>query len=521
MGSRQLSRNAAIGVIGGGAAAVCLLDALAEASTAPGEVTVFEPSPHLWRGRPYQPDLDTVRVNIAPGGMSVRFGDPEHFPGWLAARDAVLGMAEPDFVDPINGLRFIPRATYGAYLEQSAREAVARLRKKGWRVDVVPEQVTAAEPAPGGRVRLFHGDGESLTVDHTVLCVGRGRPGDPYGLTGRDGYLPDAYPLARTLGEIGADADVGVIGAGLTGVDIVLSLLARGHRGQVLLASRSGVLPRVRQTARPHTLKHFTADWFRGAARRGETVTLGQVVDLMRAEFADAGEDFTAVAREITAAAEAEDPVKRLRRHLSEVDSPDRGLRILQQAVPATGPDVWPLLPEADRRQLLRDHYRSMMSLCCPMPATTATALLGMVDSGQLRIVSDVRAVEPTPGGGFALRTGDGAPPLRADRLINAVNPAPGGLPARAQSLVTSLVSEGLAELHPRGGVVTERATSRLLTGGRAHPGLYALGDLAAGSLFFTFGLPSIVDRAHDIVQAIRAGDGPPLPVTEDAVLSA
>ncbi|QCW77556.1 hypothetical protein EQG64_09005 [Streptomyces sp. S6] len=199
-------------------------------------------------------------------------------------------------------------------------------------------------------------------------------------------------------------------------------------------------------------------------------MTLGQVVDLMRAEFADAGEDFTAVAREITAAAEAEDPVKRLRRHLSEVDSPDRGLRILQQAVPATGPDVWPLLPEADRRQLLRDHYRSMMSLCCPMPATTATALLGMVDSGQLRIVSDVRAVEPTPGGGFALRTGDGAPPLRADRLINAVNPAPGGLPARAQSLVTSLVSEGLAELHPRGGVVTERATSRLLTGGGPTP---------------------------------------------------
>lgn len=521
MGSRQLSRNVAIGVIGGGAAAVCLLDALAEARLDPGDVTVFEPSPHLWRGRPYQPDLDTVRVNIAPQGMSVRFGDQRHFPNWLAARDAVLGMAEPDFVDPINGLRFVPRATYGAYLEQSARDAVARLRTAGWRVDVVADRVTAAVPAPGGRVRLLHGDGESLAVDHTVLCVGRGRPGDPYRLTGLDGYLADAYPLARTLGDLDADADVGVIGAGLTGVDIVLSLLARGHRGRVLLASRSGVLPRVRQTARPHALRHFTAERFRDAARRGETVTLRQVVDLMRAEFADAGEDFAAVAREITAAPDAEDPVRRLRRHLSEVDAADRGLRILQHAVPATGPDVWPLLPESDRKQLLRDHYRSMMSLCCPMPATAATALLGMVDSGQLRIVSDVRAVEPVSGGGFALRTGDGAAPLRADRLINAVSPAPGGLPARAQTLISSLVAAGLAELHPRGGVRTERATSRLLAGDAAHPGLYALGDLAAGSLFFTFGLPSIVDRAHDIVRAIRAAGGPPLPAPEDAVLSA
>ncbi|MEU6487798.1 FAD/NAD(P)-binding protein [Streptomyces sp. NPDC046887] len=520
MGSRQLSRNVAIGVIGGGAAAVCLLDALAEARLEPGEVTVFEPSPHLWRGRPYQPDLDTVRVNIPPEGMSVRFGDQAHFPRWLAARDTVLGMAEPDFVDPINGLRFVPRATYGAYLEVSAHDAVSRLRAAGWRVEIVTAQVTGALPALDGRVSLLYGDGRHLTVDHTVLCVGRGRPGDPYRLSGLDGYLADPYPLSGTLREFGADADVGVVGAGLTGVDVALSLLARGHRGRVLLASRSGVLPRVRQTARPHTLRHFTAERFREAAQRGGTVTLRQVIDLMRAEFAEAGEDFTAVAREITAAPGAEDPVHRLRRHLSEVDDPDRGLRILQQSVPATGPDVWPLLPEADRQLLLRDHYRSMMSLCCPMPATTATALLGMIDSGQLRIVSDVRAIEPAPGGGFALRTGDGAAPLRADRMVNAVSPAPGGLPARAQALVASLVAGGLAEPHPRGGLRTERATSRLQTGGTTHPGLYALGDLAAGSLFFTFGLPSIVDRAYDIVQAIRAGGGPPLPTAENALLN-
>jgi hypothetical protein len=29
------------------------------------------------------------------------------------------------------------------------------------------------------------------------------------------------------------------------------------------------------------------------------------------------------------------------------------------------------------------------------------------------------------------------------------------------------------------------------------------LGDLASGSLFFTFGLPSLVDRAIDIVAAV------------------
>jgi len=523
MGRPAENGVAEIGVIGGGASAVCLLDALAEVGPSAGAVTVFEPAPHLWRGRPYQPDLDTVRVNIPPEGMSVRFGDRNHFPRWLAARDAVLGMAEPDFVDPLNNLRFVPRATYGAYLEQSARDAVARLRAAGWRVDVVRAQVTSAEPAGDGRVTLHHGDGERHTVDHAVLCVGRGRPGDPYGLAGHEGYLADAYPLARTLQELDADDDIGVIGAGLTGVDVVLSLLARGHRGKVLLASRSGVLPLVRQTPRPHTLRYFTAERFRAAARRRETVTLAQLVDVMRDEFAAAGEDLAGVTREIAALTE-EDPVRRLRRHLDEVDAPDAGLRILQHAVPATGPDVWPLLSEHEKTGVLRSHYRVLMSLCCPMPAATATALLGMVDSGRLTIVSDVRDIKPGRKGGFTLRTGAGGATHHADRLVNAVSPAPGGLPIRAQGLITSMASAGLAELHPRGGVRVERATSRLVTAGATHPGLYALGDLAAGSLFFTFGLPSIVDRAHDIARAIHArteGTTPPSPAEDDALLNA
>ncbi|MFC5215375.1 FAD/NAD(P)-binding protein [Streptomyces coerulescens] len=520
MGSSHPAGHADIGIIGGGASAVCLLDALAEAGPAPGDVTVFEPDPHLWRGRPYQPDLDTVRVNIPPEGMSVRFGDREHFPRWLAARDAVLGMAEPDFVDPLNNLRFVPRATYGAYLEQSARDAVARLRATGRRVDVVRAQVTSAEPAADGRVTLYYGDGERHTVGQAVLCVGRGRPGDPYRLAGQEGFVADAYPLARTLQELDPDDDIGVIGAGLTGVDVVLSLLARGHRGKVLLASRSGVLPLVRQTPRPHTLRHFTAERFQAAARRRETVTLAQLTDLMRAEFAEVGEDLSAVAREITALNE-EDPVRRLRRHLAEVDASGIGLRILQHAVPATGPDVWPLLPRHEKNAVLRTHYRVLMSLCCPMPAATATALLGMVDSGRLEIVPDVRGIRARPGGGFVLHTGEDGAGHHADRLVNAVSPAPGGLPARAHGLITSMTTAGLAEPHPRGGVRVERATSRLVTAGSPHPGLYALGDLAAGSLFFTFGLPSIVDRAYDIARTIHARTGGASPAEDDALLNA
>jgi uncharacterized NAD(P)/FAD-binding protein YdhS len=51
-----------------------------------------------------------------------------------------------------------------------------------------------------------------------------------------------------TLAGIPADADVLIVGAGLTAIDIVLELQARGHSGNVFALSRRGLRPQVHQT---------------------------------------------------------------------------------------------------------------------------------------------------------------------------------------------------------------------------------------------------------------------------------
>jgi uncharacterized NAD(P)/FAD-binding protein YdhS len=513
-------RTIRLGIVGGGASAVSLLDALAEAEAGPGSVTVFEPADHLWRGRPYQWDVPAVRVNIPPEGMTVRFGDSGHFQRWLDQRDLAFG-SEGDFEDPYNGIRFVPRAVFGRYLEQAALEALVRLREQGWQTRVVRARVASARPAADGlELRTEHG--ERITVGQVVLCVGRGRPDDPYRLAGTPGFVADPYPLAHSLAALDPQAEVGVVGSGLTGTDVVLSLAARGHRGGIRLLSRSGVLPLVRQRPSSHTLQHFTAEKFRAAAAAGRTVSLDDLIAIMRAEFEAAGESIDAVLAEI-AALDDEDPVGRLRRHLAEVASADRGLRILQQSVPATGPDVWPLLPEQDKAYLLRRHYRTLMSLCCPMPPASAATLLRLIDSGQLEIVPGVRRIEPADDTGFTVHTTPDAPARRLDVLVNALSTAKRGVPAEAGPLIDSLTGHGLAEPHPRGGLRVERATSRLVVAGTVRTDLYALGDLAAGSLLFTFGLPSIVDRAHDIAGALveHARTGSANPVDDDALQNA
>lgn len=488
----------AIGVVGGGAAAVCLLDAIEQTGCGPGELTVFEPAAQLWRGRPYQRDLASVRVNIPPEGMSVRFGDPHHFTRWLAAGGTPAG---PDhrYHDPWCATTLVPRAMFGDYLHDAANAAIDRLRARGWRVELVRERVDRAVPL-GGTVVLGTETGRRVTVRYAVLCLGAGRPADSYFLTGAEGFVAEPYPLMHNVAAVDRDADVAVIGSGLTGVDVVLALAERGHRGPIRMLSRSGALPAVRQRVVSYTLRHFTADRFRAAAARGETTTVAELLTIMRAELAAAGSDPETVRAEIDSVGGAE-PVRRLRRQLREVDSPDLGLRILQRAVPAAGPDVWPLLPVGQQSEVLRRHYRAVMSLCCPMPPSSARRLLGLVESGQLEIIPGLRHVAPLTNGGFGVLTEDRR--YRPDNVINAVNPPTHRIASAAEPLVASLVEAGLTVRHPLGGVQVARATSGLTAGGVVDRSVYALGELASGSLFFTFGLPSVVDRAHDIALAV------------------
>jgi uncharacterized NAD(P)/FAD-binding protein YdhS len=490
-----------IGIVGGGASAVCLLDALAEREDlSGGRVTVFEPAARPWRGRAYQPDMEAARVNAPPRDMSVRAGDDGHFADWLAARGFERGGR---YWDTRADVSFVPRSVYGDYLERCASAAWRRLVERGWRVEVIRDRVECAVPTGTG-LTLVTRHGQRVLVDDAVLCVGAKGPSDLYALAGSDRFVQEPYPLERTLSGIPADATVGVIGSGLTAVDVVRALTGSGHRGHIRLMSRRGVLPSVRQRPVHHWLRHFTPERFRAAASRGERTTLAAVARIMAEELIEAGESPNTIRAEITAV-EREAPVSRLRRQLANVTAPGMGLRILQQAVPEAGPDVWPLLPDADQDRVLSRHDRTLLSLCCPMSPGNAAALLDLVRSGQLTIGRGLRAVDVRQDGRFTIHTR-----LRrrtVDYVVNAVNSRLRGFPAQASGLIDSLMSAGLAEPHPRGGLRVERATSRLVAATRPRRGLYALGDLAGGSLYFTFGIQSLVDRAVDIVGAIAGHD--------------
>jgi uncharacterized NAD(P)/FAD-binding protein YdhS len=160
------------------------------------------------------------------------------FGAWLRTRPDLL----QDALIESNGHlenAFVPRRLFGDYMEQRISDALLsadRRRVRGVhgraaRIDEEPRQIILT-------------DGGTFPVDAVVLATGNLPSHLPFASPDstrfvHDPWAPDAFC------NIGPGASVLLIGTGLTMVDTLLSLKARGHSGPVHALSRHGLIPKT------------------------------------------------------------------------------------------------------------------------------------------------------------------------------------------------------------------------------------------------------------------------------------
>lgn len=480
-----------VAIVGGGPSAACLIEAFAHYAVgrSPVGITVFEPSSRLWHGYAFQPDGDEILANVPMKAMSLRSWDTQHGVRWL--HDNGHGSFAEDTTYP-------PRWLVGRYLHDTARRACAALAAAGCRIDIEPLTVNAVEHRDGKL--LASGDGWSRgPFDHAVLCVGATPSHDPYLLSGEAGYISSAYPVRSWAAEVAEDADVAIIGSGLTAVDAVMGLRARGHRGRISLVSRNGILPSVRAAPVEHRYNHLTLPRLEALARRDGRLRLSDVAALAEAELRDIGGDFQALIAATTSVAPA---AKQLQRDLDQARAGDLATVVLRNRMVPCGQDAYYLLREEDQARV-RAHHQILMRLCCPMPLSTGERLAEMFGTGQLESVPGATAIQRRQARRPQFEV-HAAKDLTADVVIGATTPATLDPPPAARPLLLSLTSQRLAVRHPFGGVQIERKTSRLLDShGVPDPRLHALGHLTGGAYLFTSGMPVLVARANGIARDI------------------
>jgi uncharacterized NAD(P)/FAD-binding protein YdhS len=475
-----------IAVIGGGPTAVAFLESLIHSRDTIGpdvslDLTVFDPSPHPWCGHSFAPDRPEALTNTYTPDMSVRHWQPEHVDIWLKAN----GYTE------FAGNNFAPRSLIGQYFKESAQQAASRMEGFAF----IREQVTGLTVVDD-RVHLYT-QNEGYTFDYAVLSVGRSDRFDPYGLEGQENFCIRPYPLKNALAGVDPDEHIGIIGTGLTAVDLVMALKADKHRGRITLFSRHGLLPAVRPPSLKYELQRFTVKAIEDrAAAKGE-LSLEDLVHLVHEELDHACTSPEPLTEEIFPTRYG---IDRLRHQLMHIDDGEVAYSIaIKTLLPLQ--DAWYLLTPADKARTasFRHIYNT---LCCPMPRHRAAEILELADSGQLDVVRGVKSVAKDARGQLVAITAD-YPLLYFDRVFSAGSNG-NALDPLAAPLISSLLRSGQGRAHPFGGLDVERTTSRLLDAhNRPQPRLYAVGTMTSGAFQVLNGYIVLRRRTAHIADAI------------------
>jgi uncharacterized NAD(P)/FAD-binding protein YdhS len=455
MSERQLVENVDVAIVGGGFSGTMVAAHLLRRARGPLAVAIVERRPVIGHGVAYGTDEACHLLNVPAAAMSAWPDEPGHFLAWLRT--------QPGFAEAAP-TTFAPRQVYGRYVRAvlAAAEADAA---EGVRLLRVQDEAVGLHPLPGGAVIALAG-GDELSAQRVVLALGHFPPADPPVPGAAAFYASDRYvaqPWAPgALAAIASTDDVLLIGSGLTAIDWVLSLGARGHRGRIHMLSRKGrlpqphvpgLLPRPSQLPEPPHQALATWDWVRERVREAE---------------AD-GADWR-----------------------QAID----GLRPHLQA-------LWRGLDGRERRRFLR-HARPLWEAHRHrMAPEVAGAVKQAMDAGRMVLhAGRVAAFQALPDGVEVRLLGDRAP-LHVHHVVNCTGPE-ADFRKKRHPLPVSLMEQGLIRPDVLGmGIDTDEHGAVLDAHGQASAVIFAIGPMRKGQLWETTAVPEIRGQTQAIAARI------------------
>lgn len=427
-----------VAIVGGGYSGAMLAARLAERGVASA---LIDRTGHFGLGVAYSTPFDGHLLNVRASRMSAVEGRPDDFVLWLKAHC-------PDQADPEG---FAPRRLYGLYV-QDRLAAVDRVHPG--LIERLTGETVAIE---GSTVQLA--DGRRVEADAVVLATGNPAPttAAPESEAGR--IIADPW-AAGALERIGATDDVIFVGTGLTMVDMVLWLEARGWRGRATALSRRGLKPRA------HGVRHDTPVAPTPGLRAGPA----------SARLAEG---------------------RRLAR--------EGGWRGMMEGLRPLTAALWVAADTAERARFVR-HLRPWWDVHRHRLADSIAGALDTLEArDRLTIVGGrVRRIEQTVDAvtlHWTPRRGPDQPPLAGRWLIDCTGP--GHDPAK-DPLTGPLIASGRARLDALGlGLDLDGSGRALAADGTPDGRLFVLGPPARAAFWETIAVPDIRKRIEDVAATL------------------
>jgi uncharacterized NAD(P)/FAD-binding protein YdhS len=220
-------------VVGDGFAAATFLIHLFRLGWSPDDVLVVGDRA-LGRGQAYGEASDFFRLNVRADLMWIFEHDKRHFERWAFQQLDDYQASRPEG-------HFYRRSDYGRYVRETLDETLA-----GRSLRQLSDRVVDLVRVPSGWV-LRTGSGTEWACQTVVLATGNPNPGWPCPITpsGDSRRIERPWHFDR-FEDIPPHASVGLVGFGLTTMDILYGLVGHGHQGPVTIMA-SHVVPPERQ----------------------------------------------------------------------------------------------------------------------------------------------------------------------------------------------------------------------------------------------------------------------------------
>lgn len=429
-------------VIGAGFSGVAAATALVRRKNAP-RVTLIERDKFA-AGLAYGTKDPAHLLNVRASNMSAYADKPNDFADWLKGKTG----AEPT--------AFASRARYGAYIQDVLKRAQTSAMFGGG-LKRVRGEVTACR-AGSGWWHVTLDSGKEIEANGIVLALGNQAMSTPTVLSD----VPVVEPWdAKALQQIGR-GDVLLLGAGLTMIDVALSMAQRSKTQTIYALSRRGQTPRLHlDPPRPPSSEPLN----------------------LPANLSDALHAFR---REVRIMAERGEPWQL---------AVDR----MRGATPA----LWRAMPQEAQRRFLR-HLRVWWDVhrhrTAPEIAERAQSLQR---EGKLRVLAGEIVAAEKKGRAIELYHRQRGSMVRHRLEVAAIVNCTGSNPDLSRStdpLIQQMLNEGLARAHPTGlGFDLDKDSRVLDARGQVQGSLYAIGPVTQGAFWESTAVPEIRARAAAI----------------------
>ncbi|MFZ2990925.1 FAD/NAD(P)-binding protein [Ideonella sp.] len=454
----------AIAVIGQGYSGTAVALHLLRSLPAGAQLLLFERGSRPGRGMAYGTVCDSHLLNVPAGRLGWDPADESGFVRWLAEMAPWHHSAD-----------FVPRRLYGDYLQSHLTAATALARARGVVVQTGLPGVRDLQRC-GGQWALRLDDGRTMNAAQVVLASGHLPPQRPSlgpdADWSRPGLWPD--PWADTgWARLPPQADVLLLGSGLTAIDVFNQLREQGHQGHITMLSRRGLLPQ------PHrALEARPRPGLSPVVELGPDLRLRAVLRAVRVWVAQA----------------------------DEVDG--REWRDVLASLRSCTPTLWQRLSLRDRAQFLRhlqpwwDSHRHRLAPALWQRVRAERAL------GRLtHYAGRVRSVVPSPLGRWHVswQPRGGGPLLSGQvaAVINCTGPS-SALRTATEPLLQALRHRGVLQPDQLGlGLLIDEQHRPLDGSGVAAEGLFYLGPMLKARYWEAIAVPELRQHAAQVAASV------------------